>query len=218
MKIYRLKLSIPFIILVVISLNLLGCGEKKENEAKPSDNTESVSNVDKDGFMEIFDGKTLEGWTGDPNYWSVKNGNLTGEVTPETLLENNTFIIWDGGQPGDFELKLEFKIAESGNSGINYRSEKIDTIPNALRGYQADIDGQIRYTGQNYEEKKRATLAYRGEKVIINSQENSEKPESLRENVQNNCWQNREVIASLGESDSLKTKINAEDWNDVHLI
>ena len=218
MNIYKLKLSIPFIILVVISLNLLGCGEKKGNEAKPNEKTENVSNVDKDGFMQIFDGKTLEGWTGDSKYWSVKNGNLTGEVTPETLLENNTFIIWDGGQPEDFELKLEFKIAESGNSGINYRSEKIDTIPNALRGYQADIDGQIRYTGQNYEEKKRATLAYRGEKVIINSQENPEKPESLQENVKNNCWQSREVIASLGESDSLKTKINAKDWNDVHLI
>ena len=195
---------------------LQACGEKKadKSEVKP----EMVANIDEEGFEQIFDGKTLDGWEGDPTYWSVKNGNLTGEVTPETLLENNTFIIWQDGQPEDFELKLEVKIAESGNSGINYRSEQIDTIPYALRGYQADIDGQHTYTGQNYEEKKRATLAYRGEKVIINSQDNPDEPGSLRANVKNNCWQSRDVVASLGESDSLKTKIKSEDWNDIHLI
>lgn len=189
-------------------------------ESKPENGEEQTveTKVDDDGFVQIFNGKTLEGWEGDLTYWSVKNGNLTGEVTPETLLKNNTFIVWDGGQPEDFELKLEFKIAESGNSGINYRSEKIDTIANALRGYQADIDGKNRYTGQNYEEKKRATLAYRGEKVIITSQVNPEDPGSLRANVEKNCWQSREVVASLGESDSLKTKINSGDWNKAHLI
>ncbi|MGK2864683.1 MAG: 3-keto-disaccharide hydrolase, partial [Chitinophagaceae bacterium] len=134
------------------------------------------------------------------------------------LLKNNTFIIWNGDQPDDFELKLEFKIAETGNSGINYRSEKIDTIQYALKGYQADIDGKNTYTGQNYEEKKRTTLAYRGEKVNINTQPNSDQPGSFGANVQRNCWQSREVVASLGESDALKTKIKSEDWNEAHLI
>lgn len=203
-----------FLILVFSLIALQSCKEKKSEEAVDV----SITTSEDDGFVDIFDGETLEGWEGDPVYWSVKNGNLTGEVTPETLLKNNTFIVWQGGQPDDFELKLEFKIAEAGNSGINYRSEKIDTIPYALRGYQADIDGKITYTGQNYEEKKRATLAYRGEKVNINSQPNPDEPGSLRANVQKNCWQSREVVASLGESDSLKTKIKSEDWNDVHLV
>jgi hypothetical protein len=199
----------------MITTILLSCKEKKENV---NETEEAETTVESDGFVTIFDGKTLTNWKGDPNYWRVEDGNLIGEVTPETLLKNNTFIIWQGGQPEDFELKLEFKIAESGNSGINYRSDLIDTIPNALKGYQADIDGRIRYTGQNYEEKKRATLAYRGEKVIINSQDNPDEPGSLRANVQKNCWQSREIMASLGISDSLKTKIKSEDWNDVHLI
>ena len=193
------------------------CKEVKQEKAA-EEKEAMATTIEDDGFVQIFDGKTLDGWKGDPVYWSVKNGNLIGEVTPETLLKTNTFIVWQGGQPSDFELKLEFKIAESGNSGINYRSETIDTIPHALRGYQADIDGKIRYTGQNYEEKKRATLAYRGEKVNINSQDNPNAPGSLRANVQKNCWQSREVVASLGESDELKTKIKSEDWNNVHLI
>lgn len=216
MKKYKRNISTAMLLHLALFLALQACGEKKKDTAE--EEPEVAIHVDKDGFTQIFDGKTLEGWEGDPTYWSVKNGNLTGEVTPETLLKNNTFIIWKGGQPEDFELKLEVKIAESGNSGINYRSEQIDTIPHALRGYQADIDGKNTYTGQNYEEKKRATLAYRGEKVLINSQENPDDLGSLRANVQKNCWQSREVVASLGESDSLKANIKSEDWNKIHLI
>ncbi|TMM57557.1 DUF1080 domain-containing protein [Maribacter algarum] len=181
---------------------------------KKSDNTGYTSDV----FKQIFDGKSLEGWHGDTNYWRVENGTLVGEVTPTTPLKSNTFLIWQGGEPADFELKLEFRISEAGNSGINYRSETLDSIPYALRGYQADIDGKIRYTGQNYEERKRTTLAYRGEKVIISSQGDPDEVGSLRANVKNNCWQSREVVSQLGESDSLKTKIKFEDWNELYLI
>ena len=210
------KRAIYCILTLGLIIGVESCKEKKEE--KPADDVIEQSLIDKEGFTSIFDGKTLNGWKGDPKYWSVEEGNLTGSVTPETLLKSNTFIIWDGGEPADFELKLEFRIAESGNSGINYRSELIDSIPFAVKGYQADIDGKIKYTGQNYEERMRATLAYRGEKVNINSQDNPNEAGSLRANVANNCWQRREVVGSLGESDSLKTKIKAEDWNEAHLI
>ncbi len=194
---------------------LQSCKEEKKNIS----NEKSIEKVAvTDDFVQIFDGETLEGWSGDTSYWRVENGNLIGEVTPTTLLKNNTFIIWEGGEPEDFELKLEFRIEEAGNSGINYRSEPIYSIPFALKGYQADIDGKIKYTGQNYEEKKRATLAYRGEYVAISSQDNAEEPGSLNANVSKNCWQNREVLRVLGESDSLKKEIKFEDWNEVHLI
>ena len=174
-----------------------------------------ASNGNEAGYKSIFNGKTLAGWKGDSKYWRVENGNLVGEVTPETLLKTNTFIIWQDGLPANFELKLEYRITESGNSGINYRSDVLSDNPNALRGYQADIDGKNRYTGQNYEERKRTTLAYRGEKVRI---ENTKKLDSLKQNIKANCWQSREIIASLGSSDSLKTNIKTNDWNQVHLI
>lgn len=213
MKFKSIFLIVP--VALFLATSIYSCKEKKESNTAQDT---VKSSIEKDDFVQIFDGKSLTDWKGDPNYWRVENGNLVGEVTPETLLKSNTFIIWQGGQPDDFELKLEFKITESGNSGVNYRSDLIDTIPNALRGYQADIDGKIRYTGQNYEEKKRATLAYRGEKVNINSQDNPDEPGSLRANVKKNCWQSRDIIGSLGESDSLKTKIKSEDWNEVHLV
>ncbi len=169
------------------------------------------------GFVQIFDGKSLKGWEGDTKYWRVENGNLVGEITPETLLKTNSFIIWQGGQPGDFELKGSFKITEKGNSGINYRSEQLTDVPNALRGYQADIDGANRYTGQNYEERKRTTLAYRGEIVTVNDP-TDKSPEAFKANLKNNAWLGRTVSGSLGTSDELKTKIKGEDWNEFHLV
>lgn len=181
-------------------------------------NTSCVAQKKKDGFVQIFDGKTLKGWDGDPTYWRVENGNLVGEITPSTLLKTNSFIIWKGGEPADFEFKGEFNITQDGNSGINYRSDQLTDVPFALRGYQADIDGKIRYTGQNYEERKRTTLAYRGQRTTIPPYTGPATPEGVRANVKNNAWSGLTVTGSLGSSDSLKTLIKSEDWNTFRLV
>ncbi len=176
------------------------------------------SQKDVKGFVSIFNGKTLNNWEGDPTYWRVENGNLVGEITPQTLLKTNSFIMWQGGEPENFELKGEFNITEKGNSGINYRSEKLTDIPFALKGYQADIDGANRYTGQNYEERGRTTLAYRGQITNINPQISNMKAEQVRAKVKNNAWTELKVTGSVGNSDSLKTKIKTQGWNSFHLI
>ncbi|GAB3894419.1 3-keto-disaccharide hydrolase [Spirosoma agri] len=186
--------------------------------ATASLNTDCVAQKQKDGYVQIFDGKSLKGWDGDPTYWRVENGNLVGEITPTTLLKTNSFIIWRGGEPGDFELKGEFNITADGNSGINYRSDQLTDIPFALRGYQADIDGKNRYTGQNYEERKRTTLAYRGQKTKITPYQGAATPEGVRSNVKNNAWNGLTVVGSLGSSDSLQTLIKGENWNTFHLV
>jgi hypothetical protein len=158
------------------------------------------------GFQPIFDGKTLANWEGDPKYWRVENGCLIGEVTPATVMKQNSFIIWRGGSPRDFELKLEYRISAHGNSGINYRSTEVADQAFALRGYQADIDGQdrnkppLRHSGQNYEERGRTFLARRGEIVRVDP---SGKPA---------------VIGSLGTSESLAALIKSDDWNEVHIV
>ncbi len=159
---------------------------------------------DETGFKPIFDGKTLDGWEGDPKYWRVENGSLVGEITPDTLIKSNTFIIWRGGSPKDFELKADYRMTSGGNSGINYRSVVVpDTVtPSnkfAMRGYQADIDGANRYTGQNYEEKGRLFLATRGVMTHVTG---------VRKPV---------VLSTIGDSDALKAFIT-NDWNSYHLI
>ncbi|MCD8185830.1 MAG: DUF1080 domain-containing protein, partial [Rikenellaceae bacterium] len=93
--------------------------------------------TEESGFHPIFNGHDLDGWTYDPVYWSVRDGVMVGEVTPETILRQNSFIIWEAGQPADFELKAEFRVSDRGNSGLNYRSNRVEG-EYALKGYQLD--------------------------------------------------------------------------------
>jgi hypothetical protein len=158
-----------------------------------------LAQKDSMGFESIFDGKTLHGWEGDPVYWRVENGCLVGEITPQTIVSQNSFIIWRGGSTNDFELKLEYRISAKGNSGINYRSKPVPGNKWALQGYQSDIDGENQWSGQNYEERGRTFLALRGQAVRVN---------------QNGKIQ---VLAGLGDKAELTRYIH-QDWNECHLI
>ncbi|GAA4814901.1 DUF1080 domain-containing protein [Litoribaculum gwangyangense] len=200
-----------FSILIIAAITLFGLCSFKFFGQK------DIINTKEKGFKAIFNGKNLEGWEGDLTYWRVENGSLVGEVTPETLLKQNSFIIYMKEQPEDFELKLEYRISELGNSGINYRSEMMEGKPFALRGYQCDIDGKNRFTGQNYEEKKRTTLAYMGEKVTIPQMPDSISKTNLRKNVTKNCWQTRQVTDTIKTKSQLKSHIKSNDWNKVYL-
>lgn len=174
------------------------------------------SNADKEGFVKIFDGKSLAGWDYDSVYWRVEDGNLVGEITPDKLVKTNTFIIWKGGEPSDFELRLEYRISESGNSGINYRSERRTDVAYALKGYQSDIDGRNRYTGQNYEEKSRTTLAYIGQKTEVTPPGDGVR--RLEDLIKNNAWTLVRVTGSTGDADALRATVKSNDWNEVHLV
>lgn len=160
---------------------------------------------DEPGFKSIFDGKTLNGWEGDSKYWRVADGSMIGEITPETLIKSNTFIIWRGGTVKDFELKVDYRFSEQGNSGINYRSVVVaDPVTPAnryaMRGYQCDLDAKNRYTGNNYEEKGRLFLALRGQMTRVTG---THIPV---------------VVSSVGEDKELSAAVPLQAWNTVHLI
>jgi hypothetical protein len=156
--------------------------------------------TDDPAFVSIFDGKTLAGWEGDPTYWRVENGALVGEVTPETILKRNSFIIWRGGVTRDFELKVEYRVSARGNSGINYRSVEVAGERFALEGYQADIEGQDRWTGQVYEERGRTFLAMRGQITRVRP------------------GRTPEIVGSVGDAAALQALVKKEDWNAYHLV
>ena len=158
-----------------------------------------IQPLEETGFQQIFDGKSLNGWDGDANFWRVEDGSIVGETSTDKQPKQNTFLIWRGGKPADFELKLEYRLTGF-NSGIQLRSTELPDIKWAMKGYQADMDGAQQYTGQIYEERGRGFLALRGQFTYIGE---GKKPG---------------LVGSLGDNAALKEFIKGADWNDLHLI
>ena len=120
--------------------------------------------ADKEAFAAIFDGTSLDGWEGKPEFWSVAEGAIVGQTTAEKPTKGNTFLIWKKGNVGDFELRLLYRIT-GGNSGIQYRSK--DHGDFVVGGYQADFEAGPTYSGIVYEERGRGILCNRGERITI---------------------------------------------------
>lgn len=158
---------------------------------------------DEIGFKSIFTGTDLNGWDGNLKFWSVKDGAITGQTTPENPTKGNTFLIWKGGAVENFELRLSFKIVPNGNkgfgnSGIQYRSK--DRGNWVVNGYQADFEAGTTYSGILYEEGGRGILAQRGQMTWI-------QPDGKIR-----------VVGSVGKSEDIQSMIKKEDWNDYVVL
>ncbi|MCS1408604.1 MAG: hypothetical protein M2R45_01780 [Verrucomicrobia subdivision 3 bacterium] len=153
-----------------------------------------------EGFISLFDGETLKAWEGNPKFWSVQEGAITGITTKENPVEENTFLIWRGGVVDNFELRLKVKIA-GGNSGIQYRSE--DHGNWVMSGYQGDFEYGTAFSGILYHEKGRGILARRGEKTVVTNEGGKHKVS---------------VVGSLGDTDVIQAVIKQDQWNDYKVI
>ena len=122
------------------------------------------------GFRPIFDGSSLNGWSGNPDYWSAQDGVLKGES--HGLLLSNTFLIWRGGMLKDFDLKLKVRLT-NGNSGIQYRSREIGRW--VVGGYQAEIANEPGKAGFLYEERGRKFVALLGQSVAVSRERQAER-------------------------------------------
>ena len=88
---------------------------------------------DHEGWTQIFDGKTLNGWDGSPEVWHVEDGSLVGESSPEHP-SGTTNIIWRGGEPANFELKAEMKL-EGADTLQGRRALKEEVSSKPKRGH-----------------------------------------------------------------------------------
>ena len=158
---------------------------------------------------ELFDGKTLAGWRGNPELWSVKDGVITGRTTTEKPATANTFLIWSG-EVANFEITLKYKMQPGDekrfvNSGLQFRSKVVDEKNFAVAGYQADLEYGDSYSGILYEERGRGILAERGQKVTITQGEDPSKPRI-------------QVTGETGKSSEIQAGIKKDDWNEYRLI
>ncbi len=168
-----------------------------------------------DGFVSLFNGRDLEGWDGNPQLWSVRDGAITGQTTAENPLKKNSFIIWRGGKVADFELRLQFRM-EGGNTGIQYRSA--DRGGWVIQGYQADFDMAKRFAGILYEEGGRGILAKVGEKSTIGADGKiavtgqTGDPEEIRKAIRDGDWNDYTILA---RGNRLEHRINGRTTVEV---
>ncbi len=144
-----------------------------------------------EGFVSMFNGKDLTGWEGKEGWWYVEDGAITSQSTPEKPCVKCNYLMWRGGKPGDFELRLRYRIV-GGNSGIQFRSQERpdwDTY-----GYQADIDAAGQWAGALFEHA-RGGIAMRGQRVTVDET-------------------GKRQVTALGDSADMMKHIKKEDWND----
>ncbi|MFW6170565.1 MAG: 3-keto-disaccharide hydrolase [Planctomycetota bacterium] len=150
------------------------------------------------GFKAIFNGKNLDGWIGDGALWRVEDGHIIGQTTEDKPTGGNTFLIWEEGQPDDFELRFRYRLeSEWANSGVQVRSEHHGDY--RVRGYQPDIASEDWITGIHYEEGGRGILARRGEKAVFGADGSKQ-------------------VTRFAAEDDLSERINKDDWNEYHVI
>jgi len=167
-------------------------------------------------FEPLFDGKSLEGWDGDPRFWRVEHGVIVGETTAGSGPEQNTFLIHRGGEFGDFELRLSYQV-EGFNSGVQYRS--LDQGNWVVSGYQCDFEARWhkskqnptappvdKFTGMFFDEKGRMFMGQRGDVVIVRTNPTNAKKPLI------------ERIGSVGDPLELESHINRNNWNELVVI
>jgi len=172
---------------------------------------------DHEGYVSIFDGRTLDGWDGNPKFWRVEDGAIVGESTPERP-SGNSYIVYRRMEAKDFTLKFEIKVEGTGGSGLQYRSRTglpwLANIPAnvtafngpvnlnwMMTGPQADFWPSRIYTGQFYSENTpMRILAWRGQVV-----------EGYGE-------RRKRLMGTIGDREALGALVKQNDWNQYTVV
>jgi hypothetical protein len=195
----------PRLVLVALALVVAGGSVGRAQVAASSRAEPVAAHAEPAGMERLFNGRDLAGWDGDPRLWSVKDGVIRGETTPERATAGNTFLVWQGGDVGDFELRLSYRCSATNNSGVQYRSRRITDATAAngwvVRGYQHELrneNGPPNVPGFIYDEGgKRGRICLAGERAV---------------------WEaggGKKVLGTLVEPGEFKDLVRLDDWNDV---
>ena len=177
------------------------------------------------GFKSIFNGNDLSGWDGNQAFWTVRDGAITGQTKSEADLPTaNTFLVWKGAEPANFELRLKFKLTAQNdrgqaNSGVQYRAKLLDPVEFIVAGYQADIDNG-RYIGMLYEERGRGILMQPGQKIRISPPgapaadaapaKGKKKGKQPKASV--------ETLATVTTPEELKSAYTFGEWSELRIV
>lgn len=128
--------------------------------------------VDKDGFVSMFDSKTLKGWEAMPANteaaWTAKDGMIVGNGDKGrgylTYVSNKNVA--------DLELKFSYRFPGKGNSGVNIRSIPDQTRRRDFQSYHADlghlgIGKNVMGAWDFHTPGRREHRCFRGDRLVI---------------------------------------------------
>jgi len=191
---------------------------------------------DHTGWTQMFDGSTLNGWDGDFNYWKVQDGAIVVESTCEKPT-GTIYLIWQGGEPADFEMKLEMKGEGAAvNSGVQYRGAITKPNPNGParggagrgRGPQGPCPGgAARGTPPSRESQAKwdmlgAQFDFDGRNRYSGQFYEQATGRGIiawrGQVVHTEEGKSPRLLATLGDRDELAGYVKVEDWNQLYLI
>jgi hypothetical protein len=110
--------------MILIATAITGC--HSGSAPAPGQAASVLASANSAPWRTLFDGTSLDAWRGYrspqvPAAWHIADGTLAKDQPVADIVTREEF--------GDFELELEWKIGEAGNSGIFYRgTEEYDHI------------------------------------------------------------------------------------------
>lgn len=198
----------------------------------PFSQPEPIQFDDHQGWTQIFDGKTLNGWDGSPEVWHVEDGAIVG-VSSDVHPSGTTNLIWRGGEPGNFALKVEMKLEGAGaNGGIQYRSLNVPPKPRVIppdrlaqmTPQQRQRMQQMEAIGQRY--AKWNLMGYQADFDLANKYTGQLYEQETGRGII--AWRGQIVatepgrkprlLATLGDSDGLKAFLKPGEWNQYEVI
>ena len=159
--------------------------------------------ADKDGFISIFDGKTLKGWEATPAKtspaWTVKEGMIVGNGD-----KGRGYLTYTPNKDvADLELKFSYRFPGKGNSGVSIRAIVDKTRKRDFQSYHADlghlgIGKNVMGAWDFHTPGRKEHRCFRGDRLVIGE---DDKP----------------TITPI--KDTLTAEdIKKGDWNSVHII
>lgn len=189
---------------------------------------------DHDGWTQMFDGTTLNGWDGPGDIWSVQDGAIVGAFDG-THPRPTTYLIWrGGGEHANFELKLEIKLEGTGaNGGVQIRSANVPpAAPSAAQlAQQAQMTDEQKAAFAARQELGKAVAKWNmkgyqpdidwGNRFTGNLYEQGTGRGEIvyrGQMVEAQKGQKPRIVGTFADADALKGYIKVNDWNQWEFI
>ena len=156
-----------------------------------------------EGFVRMFDGKSLSGWTVTPSSaekaWTVVDGMIVGEGD-----KGRSYLEYAKNRAvADFEMRFSYRFPGKGNSGVSLRARVDETKKRGFQSYHADLGhvgiGKNILGAWDFHTPGRTEHAcFRGDRLTIDKND-------------------QPIITKIKEAVTLDD-IHKGEWNDVRII